>query len=194
MRFFDRTRLTAPRSTTVVGIGMIIAGVIGTQFVITANNEGIPLVIATTDILAGTVITHDMVSTGRLAGTTSVDSVSVDDVVGRIASADVAAGDLINGRVMEESVESRTIVAVPLGLPLAHGIGDGSLVNLWQVDDDGVTPPTSIAQSVRVVDVSTSSLGSDEIASVLLDPMDVDRVLGALGASRLIVATAGQAP
>lgn len=194
MNLMNRLRSVTIRSTATLGLALILASVVGVLVVIRANNAGEPILLAREFIAAGTVVSDDMIVDARIVGAHPDATVTRADIVGRTTGIDVGAGELLSHRAIDERVESRTIVAIPLGVIPAELIEPGSTVTLWEVDGDGVNPPVAIADSATLLAVADGSLGSEARATVLLDPAAVDRVLGAVGASALIVATSGSTP
>lgn len=194
MKLLNRMRGVTIRSTATVGLALILASVVGVTLIIRANNAGEPILVARDFIAAGTVISDDMVVEARIVGVHPESALTRADIVGRTTSLDVGSGELIGHRVIDEMATSRTIVAIPLGVAPAELIESGSTITLWEVDGDGVNPPVAIANGATLLAVSDGSLGSEAAATVLLDASEVDRVLGAVGASALIVATSGTAP
>ncbi|CAB4581717.1 unannotated protein [freshwater metagenome] len=70
----------------------------------------------------------------------------------------------------------------------------GALVDLWAVDEDGATPPATVALNATVVAIADSGFGGDAVMTVLVDPLEVDRVLAVLDSSHVIVVTSGETP
>jgi hypothetical protein len=193
MKLPKNIRIINFRSSTVLGAVLILASVVGTATVIRLNNTGSPVVLAREFIAAGTVVTDDMLVDARVVGARS-DAPSRTDVVGRVLGLDVGPGELVSTRTLDETNQSGTIVAIPLGVAPARSLVAGQPISLWKVDGDGLVPPVAIANRATLVEVAEGSMGSDSRATVLLDSSDVDRVLGAIGSTDLIVATSGQRP
>ncbi len=193
MSLIHRLRAIRLRSSALIGALLIVASIVGVNLVIRANNVGDPVLLAAEFLPAGTTVTDELIVDARLVGRTA-ESLDRADVIGRVLATDVGAGELITGREFDETLESDTIVAIPLGVAPADSIAVGSTVSLWDVDSDGIRPPVTIAGRATLLDVAEGSLGSEARVTVLLSALDVDRVLGALGSTSLIVATSGQAP
>jgi hypothetical protein len=70
----------------------------------------------------------------------------------------------------------------------------GASVDLWAVDEDGVSPPKTVALNATVVAIVESGFGGDAVMTVLVNPIEVDRVLAVLGSSHVIVVTSGETP
>jgi hypothetical protein len=181
------------RSSTALGIALIAASVIGTVTVIRINNVGSPVVLAREFIAAGTIITDDMLIDARMVGLNREAPLRTD-VVGRVLGIDVGPGEMVAARSLDETDATGTIVAIPLGVTPARAFTAGQPITLWEVDGDGLVPPVAIANRATLIEVTDGSMGAETRATVLLDGKDVDRVLGAIGSTDLIVATSGQTP
>ncbi len=189
--FFRRLIL---RSRTVVGFGLIIVSIVGVFFVVRASAPGNVVIRATEFLPAGTVITSDMVSDGRVNWTPTGASTARSTVVGRVVGTDIAEGDIVTTRALEERETDRVEVSVPLGVTPPSSMKRGSAITLWSIDKDGVAPPVSVGRNVTVVSVTESGFGGDTVATVRVPALDIDRVLAVLGTSHLLVATSGDAP
>jgi hypothetical protein len=118
----------------------------------------------------------------------------VTDVVGRVVALDIGAGEIITARLLETTSLSRVLVSVPLGVTPPSTIAIGATVDLWSVDEDGGAPPVTVARNASVVSIADSGFGGDSVLAVLIDPLEVNRVLAVLGSSHVIVATSGETP
>jgi hypothetical protein len=193
MKIPNSIRKFTVRSSTALGVALIAASVIGTVTVIRINNVGSPVVLAREFIAAGTVITDDMLVDARVVGTNGGAPLRTD-VVGRVLGIDVGPGEIVAARSLDETGATGTIVAIPLGVTPARALTAGQSITLWEVDGDGLVPPVAIANRATLIEVTDGSMGAETQATVLLDGKDIDRVLGAIGSTDLIVATSGQTP
>ena len=71
-------------------------------------------------------------------------------------------------------------------------VKSGATVDLWAVDEDGANPPVTVALNASVVAIADSGFGGDAVLTVLVDALEVDRVLAVLGSSHVIVVTSGE--
>jgi hypothetical protein len=115
-------------------------------------------------------------------------------VIGRVAGVDIGDGEFISARMLEAIPESRVRVSVPLGITPPTTIARGSVIELWAVDADEISPPVAVARNATVLAVVESGLGGGTALTLLVTAFDVDRVLSAIGSSDMMVATEGETP
>ena len=187
---FLRRRLAASR--TLVGIALIIASVIGVVGVVRLSTPGDRVIMAMSFLPAGTVITEDVIEEVRVPSHAANAPESMTDVIGRVTGSDIGGGEIITPRLLEPTPSSRVLIAVPLGVAPPSAFTNGEVVDLWSVSEDGVVPPISVARNAVIVSVNDSGFGGDSVLTVLVESAQVDRVLGVLGSSRIIVATSGE--
>ena len=187
-------RRLALRSRTVLGLALIAASIIGVFAVISLSGTGTTVILAREFIPAGTTISADALLTVPIDAAAPVDHLTTAEATGQVAGVDLAPGDVVSHHALEPTSVERIAVALPLGVSPATGIGAGSVVSVWSVDEDGIVPPDTIARNVGVVGIADAGFGADTVATVLVDSIDIERVLGALGSKRLIVLTTGEAP
>jgi hypothetical protein len=173
---------------------LIVLSIVGVTLVVRFSAPGISVVLATTYIPAGTTVTDDMITDGRVASAVSHPGPDRTDVVGRIAGADINEGDLVMMDDLEPSSMTRVEVSVPLGVVPPESLTRGSNIDLWAIDAEGISPPVEVAAHATVLSMSQSSFGGDTIATILVNAMDIDRVLSMMGTSRLLVATGDVVP
>jgi hypothetical protein len=187
---FLRRRLAASR--TLVGIALIIASVIGVVGVVRLSTPGDRVIMAMSFLPAGTVITEDVIEEVRVSSHAVNSYESMTDVIGRVTGSDIGGGEIITARLLEPTPSSRVLIAVPLGVAPPSAFTNGEVVDLWSVSEDGVVPPISVARNAVIVSVNDSGFGGDSVLTVLVESAQVDRVLGVLGSSHIIVATSGE--
>jgi hypothetical protein len=187
---FLRRRLAASR--TIVGIALIVASVVGVVGVVRLSTPGDRVIMANSFLPAGTVITEDVIEEGRVSSRAANVNQPPTDVIGRVVGSDIGGGEIITARLLEPTPSSRVIISVPLGVAPPSAFANGTLVDLWSVNEDGDVPPITVARNAVIVSVTDSGFGGDSVLTVLVDPAQVDRVLGVLGSSHVIVATSGE--
>ncbi len=189
---FLRRRLAASR--TIVGVVLVVASVAGVVAVVRLSTPGERVIMAIGFLSAGTVITADAIEEVRVSSLATSPGVSLEEVIGRVVGSDIGAGELITARLLEPTTSSRVQISVPIGVMPPSTMTSGALVDLWAVDEDGATPPAAVAINATVVAIADSGFGGDAVMTVLVDPLEVDRVLAVLGSSHVIVVTSGETP
>lgn len=189
---FLRRRMAATR--TLVGIVLVVASIVGVVGVVQLSTPGERVITAIRFLPAGTVITDDVIDEVRVSSLATSPGVSATNVVGRVVGLDIGAGEIITARLLETTSLSRVLVSVPLGVTPPSTITIGATVDLWSVDEDGGAPPVTVARNAAVVSIADSGFGGDSVLTVLVDPLEVNRVLAVLGSSHIIVATSGETP
>lgn len=187
---FLRRRLAASR--TIVGIVLIVASVVGVVGVVRFSTPGDRVIMANSFLPAGTVITEDVIEEGRVSSGALNVNPTPTDVIGRVVGSDIGGGEIITARLLEPTQSSRVLVSAPLGVAPPSAFTNGAVVDLWSVSEDGDQPPITVARNAVIVSVTDSGFGGDSVLTVLVDPVQVDRVLGVLGSSHVIVATSGE--
>ena len=189
---FLRRRLAASR--TFVGVVLVVASVAGVVAVVRLSTPGERVIMAISFLSAGTVITADAIEEVRVSSLATSPGVSLEEVIGRVVGSDIGAGELITARLLEPTTSSRVQISVPIGVTPPSTMTSGALVDLWAVDEDGATPPATVALNATVVAIADSGFGGDAVMTVLVDPLEVDRVLAVLDSSHVIVVTSGETP
>jgi len=187
---FLRRRLATAR--TIVGVILVVASVAGVIAVVRLSTPGERVIMAISFLSAGTVITADAIDEVRVSSLATSPGVSLTEVIGRVVGSDIGAGELITARLLEPTTSSRVQISVPIGVMPPSTMTTGALVDLWAVDEDGATPPATVALNATVVAIADSGFGGDAVMTVLVDPLEVDRVLAVLGSSHVIVGTSGE--
>jgi hypothetical protein len=187
---FMRRQLAASR--TLVGVALIIVSVVGVVSVVRLSTPGDRVIMANSFLPAGTVITDDVIEEGRVSSIAANPSASPTEVIGRVVGSDIGGGEIITARSLEPLSSSRVLISVPLGVTPPSAITSGTVIDLWSVKEDGDIPPITVARNAVVVSVTDSGFGGDSVLTVLVDSVQVDRVLGVLGSSHVIVATSAE--
>lgn len=169
---------------------MIVASTLGVVFVVGSATPGDKIILASGFIPAGTVISADLIGEGRATNIPRDVLLSTNDVVGRVAGVDIGEGEIITGRMLDVTTESRIEMSVPLGVMPPPGVTRGASIELWSVDSEGIAPPVSVARHATVLSIDNGGFGGDTILSVRVDPADVEKVIATIGSTSLILATA----
>jgi flagella basal body P-ring formation protein FlgA len=181
-------------SRTLVGLVLIVASIVGVTLVVRSAAPGNRIVMAAAFLPAGTIITAESLREGRISPTPAGSVLVAEDVIGRVAGVDIGDGEFISARMLEAIPESRVRVSVPLGITPPTTIARGSVIELWAVDADEISPPVAVARNATVLAVVESGLGGGTALTLLVTAFDVDRVLSAIGSSDMMVATEGETP
>ena len=181
-------------SRTLVGLVLIVASIVGVTLVVRSAAPGNRIVMAAAFLPAGTIITAESLREGRISPTPPGSVLVAEDVIGRVAGVDIGDGEFISARMLEAIPESRVRVSVPLGITPPTTIARGSVIELWAVDADEISPPVAVARNATVLAVVESGLGGGTALTLLVTAFDVDRVLSAIGSSDMMVATEGETP
>lgn len=192
--FISLLRRAVRRSRTVVGLVLIAVSIVGVFVVVRVSAPGDVIIVASKFLPAGSVITASDIMPSRISNRSSDAVVAEGDVIGRRIGVDLGDGDIVTGRVLEPTTLSRVEVAVPLGVEPPSTINDGTEVDVWAIDSEGVSPPIAVARNAPVVSLVASGFGGDTIMTVLVSAIEVDAVLASLGSSRVLVATSGATP
>jgi len=181
-------------SRTLVGLVLIVSSIVGVIFVVRSSAPGDRIVMAATFLPAGTIITAESLREGRVSPAPTGPLLVAEDVIGRVAGVDIGGGEFIAARMLEATPESRVHVSVPLGISPPTTIVRGSVIELWAVDADELSPPFAVARNAIVLSVVESGLGGGTALTLLVTAFEVDRVLSAIGASHMMIATEGEMP
>jgi hypothetical protein len=189
---FLRRRLVASR--TIIGIALVVVSVVGVVGVVRLSTPGERVIMAISFLPAGTVITADVIDEVRISTLSTSPGGSPTEIIGRVVGLDVGPGEIITARLLEPSVLSRVQISVPLGVTPPSTMTNGASIDIWAVDEDGDTPPVTVARNATVVTLIDSGFGGDSVVTVLVHPLEVHRVLAVLGSSNVIVASLGENP
>jgi hypothetical protein len=181
-------------SRTLVGLVLIVSSIVGVILVVRSSSPGDRIVMAAMFLPAGTVITADSLREARVSPSPTESMLVAEDVIGRVAGVDIGDGEFISARMLEVIPESRIRVSVPLGIAPPTTVDRGSVIELWAVDADEVSPPHAVARNAVVVSVVESGFGGSTVLTLLVTAFEVDRVLSAVGSSHMMVVTEGESP
>jgi hypothetical protein len=181
-------------SRTLVGVLLIVSSIVGVVLVVRSSAPGDRIVMAATFLPAGTTITAESLREGHISPAPTGTLLVAEDVIGRVAGVDIGHGEFISERMLEATPESRIHVSVPLGITPPSTVVRGSVIELWAVDADEMSPPHAVARNAVVLSLVESGLGGGTVLTVLVTAFEVDRVLSAIGSSNIMVATEGETP
>jgi len=117
-----------------LGLGLIVASVIGVTALVTSLSKTHGMVMAAIDMPVGHVITSgDLVRTdGYVMGSRAVFPESVDEVVGKVTTRPLAQGEVISDAVMTASFDldvTTLVITVSDGVPASLAAGD--TIEVW---------------------------------------------------------------
>ena len=117
-----------------LGLGLIVASVIGVTALVMSLSKTHGMVMAATDMPVGHVITaNDLVRTdGYVVGSQAVFPTSLDDVVGKVTTRPLAEGEVISDAVVTASFDldvTTLVLTVNDGVPASLTAGD--TVEVW---------------------------------------------------------------
>lgn len=187
-----------------VGLGLIVASVVGVWATVTVARQTVPVFAAARTIVPGDEVTADDLRVVEAAlGAAEGIYMSPDALTpGTIATRTVAEGELVPVSALEDDARARvTTVVVQTTTAVPSDVVPGSVVELWAspVLEQGAfgTPAILVADAtVAAVDEADSLLGARGSALELVVPRsDVAAVLQAVAASAAlsIVPAAGGA-
>lgn len=189
---FIRRRLATSR--TITGAVLVAVSIVGVVGIVRLSTPGERVIMATDFLPAGTVITDDLIEDARVSGNISSPDWPLADVIGRVVGFDIGKGEVITARLLEPTQSSRVQISVPLGVNPPTSLVSGTSVDLWSVDTEDEMPPAAVAQHAMVVAMTDSGFGGDAVITVLVDSLEVDRVLAVLGTRHVVVATSSENP
>jgi hypothetical protein len=173
----------------ILGFALIGISVAGTAATIAVNNNGTTAVMASRVIPAGSLISDADVYEVRVSSISDLREVTLADVVGRRASADLAVGSTVVSADLEPASLATSLVSVPLSISPAESISPGRHVQLWSMSSDELEPVRLVARNAVVVSRRDSGFGGEVMMDVSLSFREVHTVLAAIGANARIVAT-----
>jgi len=170
------------------GLVLIALAVAGVVMIVDRADTTTPFYAAAHDLAPGTVLTKDdlIVVNVRVGSGEYVPQTA--DVVGKVLDRTVGEGELVPvaALVAPDRFAARDI-AVESAMPLAEGVGVGSLVDVWVTVQAETGPQSTLVGSgLPVTDIreAASSLGSGggQTVYVAVPLEDVGRVLDAVSA------------
>lgn len=169
-----------------IGLALIALAVAAVVMIVQGSDTTSPFYAAARDLAPGTVVSdndlvvvHVRVSSGEYVPQS-------DAVVGRVLNRTIGEGELVPASALVDADGySARAIAVESAMPLADGVGVGSLVDVWvTVQDDAGSHSTLVGSSLPVTDVreAKSSLGAagGQTVYVAVPLADVAKVLDAV--------------
>lgn len=186
-----------PRLLT--GLVLIALAVAAVVMIVQRADTTQPFYAAARDLAPGAVIADGDLVVVHVRVSSAEYVPQSDAVVGRVLSRTIGAGELVPASALiDAGGYSARAIAVNSAMPLADGVGVGSLVDLWvTVQGDAGPHSTLVGSGLPVTDVrqAQSSLGSSggQTVYVAVPLADVASVLDAVSSDGevAIVAAAG---
>lgn len=174
-----------------IGLGLVIAGVAGTAFVVTTSDTSEEVFTTRGPLAVGDVIVEeDLVRSSVRVGAAERLYLVPGDVPegGLVVTRAVAAGELVPASAVGTTTgQEFTTVVVPVGERLAASVTAGATVDLWaspQLDGGVFGPPVVIVPSASVVRLlEPSGIVVDETSAaveMLVPKYRIARVLEAM--------------
>jgi hypothetical protein len=180
-----------------LGLGMIVASVIGVSALVSSISKTHAMVLAAIDMPVGHTITaRDVVQTdGYVVGSGIIFAGSTDELVGKITTRPLAAGEPLSNAVASDSFDldlTTLVVSVGDGVPASLVAGD--TIEVWSAGTRGVlgsgvdvaTPqsgeprPLAAGEFVaRIGDAQTAALGGMVQVEIVVAKADVSVILAA---------------
>ncbi len=181
-----------------IGITLVVVAMVGTASVVAGADHTEPFYAARDTLTPGTAITlDDLLIVKVRVGDGYVSN--ADDVVGKVATRVVGAGELVPATALAEPDAFVTrSVAVVTTLPLGQEVQRGSQVDVWVTTDELDGPASrQVAHDVVVEDVSRDTgafaTGGSETVYVLVPEGSVGTFLADIagGGDVAVVSVAG---
>jgi len=171
-----------------VGLVLIALAVAAVVAIVQRADTTQPFYAAARDLAPGTVLGADDLVVVNVRVSSGEYVPASDAVVGRVLGRTVGSGELVPaGALMSPDGYSARAIAVESAMPLADGVGVGSIVDVWvTVQTDAGPESTLVGSALPVTDVreAESSLGAGggQTVYVAVPLGDVGRVLDAVAA------------
>lgn len=184
-----------------IGVGLIIASIVGVWSVVQAADRSSPVFVASSTLSVGETITIDDLSVAHVRLESAAGrylSTLPDD--GLVVTRTIFEGELVPRAAVRTDAEVQvSAVVVESAIALAGSVQPGSRVDVWaaeQQEDGSFAPPTVIVSGASVVRVVEQqglvSTGSGETVEVLVPTGTVAALLAALsGESAISIVPAG---
>jgi hypothetical protein len=148
-----------------LGLGLILASVIGVTALISSMSKTRGMVMAATDMAVGHVITSgDLVRTdGYVVGSRLVFPDDVDTLVGKVTTRPLAMGEVISEAVVTASFDldvTTLVLTVSDGVPAALTAGD--TIEVWSAGmRDSLGFDAGVSTGAGPSDLGPANLGAD---------------------------------
>ena len=169
-----------------VGLALIALAVAAVVLIVQRSDTTEPFYAAARDLAPGTVVGDDDVVVVHVRVSSGEYAAEPDAVIGKVLDRTVGAGELVptSALIKADAYKARSI-AVESAMPLADGVGVGSLVDVWvTVQSDAGPRTTLVGEGLAVTDVreAQSSLGSTggQTVYIAVPTSNVAKVLDAV--------------
>jgi hypothetical protein len=170
----------------VLGLVLVLAAVLIGALVFARANHRHPMVVATRDLAAGTVLNADDLTLAQVQlpdRGAHVYLATVSAAVGKQLQRPVSAGELVPSSAVRKSAP-QTTVTVPFAAASAPELRPGQRIEIWVSTPhctSVVVLPSVVVQDVRTDPVGsfTSGTGGQDVV-ISVDPSLADRVIAAL--------------
>ena len=180
-----------------LGLGMIVASVIGVSALVSSLSKTHAMILAATDMPVGHTITaSDVIQTdGYVVGSGIAFAGSTDDMVGKITTRPLSAGEPLSAAVTTDSFDldlTTLVISVGDGVPASLAAGDtievwsagtrGALVSGAGLDTAQPGDPRPLAAGefvARIGDAQAGALGGAVQVEIVVAKADVGLILSA---------------
>ena len=169
-----------------IGLALIALAVAAVVMIVQRSDTTEPFYAAARDLAPGTVVRDDDLVVVHVRVSHGEYVRESDAVAGKVLARTVGEGELVPASALvDPGGYSARAIAVKSSMPLADGVGVGSLVDVWvTVQDDSGSHSTLVGSGLAVTDVreAKSSLGSEggQTVYVAVPLSDVAKVLDAV--------------
>lgn len=180
-----------------LGLGMIVASVIGVSALVSSLSKTHAMVLAATDMPVGHTITaSDVVQTdGYVVGSAVTFAGSTDEMVGKITTRPLAAGEPLSTAVTADSFDldlTTLVISVGDGVPASLAAGD--TIEVWSAGTRGALvsgagletalpgEPRPLAAGefvARIGDAQAGAIGGAVQVEIVVAKTDVSLILSA---------------
>lgn len=171
-----------------MGLVLIAIAVASVAMIVQRADTTQPFYAAARDLAPGRVLQEDDLVIVNVRVSQGEYVPQADAVAGRVLDRTVGKGELVPAAALvDQAGYASRAIAVESAMPLADGVGIGSVVDVWlTVQGEGGPHSTLVGSELAITDVreSESSLGSSAAQTVYVAvPLaDVGRVLAAVAA------------
>ena len=178
-----------------IGVGLIIASIVGVWSVVQAADRSTPVFVAPTTLSIGETVTEDDLAVAHVrldaAGERYLETIPDGGVV---VTRTIFEGELVpRSAVKADADVPVSAVVVESAVALAGSVKTGSLVDVWaaeQQDDGSFAPPTVIVSDAGVVRVVEQrglvASGGGDTVEILVPTGTVAALLAALSGENAI--------
>ena len=184
-----------------IGVGLIIASIVGVWSVVQAADRSSPVFVASSTLAVGDTVTSDDLSVAHVRLDSAARrylSTIPDD--GLVVTRTIFEGELVPRAAVRADADVQvSAVVVESAIAIAGSVEPGSRVDVWaaeQEEDGSFAPPTVVVSDAGVVRVLEQrglvSTGSGDTVEILVPTGTVAALLAALsGESAISIVPAG---